>query len=158
MSGHCVLIHSSLALPKVSQLRIIISSTSPPLLLLTDIEVLHEREDWKVQAEEGSVITSLVTMAAIWCIHLQLCCVSFLSLFCLRTSWYKYSSHSGRLLLRITLGRNWCVYVSVCLSDWLTDWLTCWLCVCVCVCVCVGAQSATAGIICRLFLWLAGGQ
>ena len=28
--------------------------------LCTDIEVLHLREDWRVQAEEGSVITSLV--------------------------------------------------------------------------------------------------
>ena len=30
-------------------------------LAFSDIEVLHEREDWRVQAEEGMVITSLVS-------------------------------------------------------------------------------------------------
>ena len=29
------------------------------MLLFTDIEVLHEREDWQVHAEESGVITSL---------------------------------------------------------------------------------------------------
>lgn len=29
------------------------------LYVTTDIEVLHEREDWQVQSEEGGIVTSL---------------------------------------------------------------------------------------------------
>lgn len=35
------------------------SPTPPRTHTLLDIEVLHEREDWQVQSEEGGIVTSL---------------------------------------------------------------------------------------------------
>lgn len=46
------------------------------LITLLDIEVLHEREDWRVQAEEGMVITSLVSVI---CLYELMFCWVFLA-------------------------------------------------------------------------------
>ena len=35
------------------------SHVSPHMHILTDIEVLHEREDWRMHTEEGGIVTSL---------------------------------------------------------------------------------------------------
>ena len=40
-----------------------------------DIELLHEREDWQVQDEEGSVITSLVSYDCLVDIYMYLSCI-----------------------------------------------------------------------------------
>ena len=56
-------------------------------MLCTDIEVLHLREDWRVQAEEGSVITSLVSESfpiVALSPHAHMCSSFACSLFCLR--------------------------------------------------------------------------
>ena len=83
ISRTCLSSLQSLHLPKeplsliqqlAANVRMLCSDT---LFLRTtkDIELLHEREDWQVQDEEGSVITSLVSYDCLVDIYMYLSCI-----------------------------------------------------------------------------------